>query len=159
MTILPDIDCFEYLELSQKGFAAVTSPVESATARDKQHMPGLNIFGGEFANIHDFFVIGRELGRGKYGIVRLCEERITGELYACKSLKKSLCVTRKDQDGLRNEVVAMELLKCHPDTANIHAILEDQEVISAHPGQPQFSHVVNSIVPLISCHSNQERSG
>ena len=158
MTIPLETDCFEYIELSQKSFAAVTSTVESATARTKQHLPGLNIFGGEFANIHDFFVIGRELGRGKYGIVRICQERVTGELYACKSLKKSLCVTRRDQDGLRNEVVAMELLKCHPDTANVHAILEDQEVISAHPDQPQLSHVANSIVPLIFCHSNRERS-
>ena len=136
MNILLETDCFECLDISQKGSAEVVPTTELATTRDKQHEPGLNIFGGEFANIHDFFDIGRELGRGKYGIVRLCEDRITGELYACKSLKKSRCVTRKDQDGLRNEVVAMELLKCHPDTVKIHAILEDQEVISAHPGQP-----------------------
>ena len=37
----------------------------------------------------DFYTIGKELGRGHFGIVRICERTGTGVQVACKSIDKA----------------------------------------------------------------------
>ena len=39
-------------------------------------------------NIKEKFTLGRELGRGEFGITYLCTDVETGEKFACKSISK-----------------------------------------------------------------------
>ncbi|CAI7747405.1 unnamed protein product [Closterium sp. NIES-53] len=36
--------------------------------------------------LSELYEVGRELGRGHFGVVRLCEDRATGERFACKTI-------------------------------------------------------------------------
>jgi hypothetical protein len=38
--------------------------------------------------LDDYYVLGKELGRGHFGVVRTCEELETGQQLACKSIDK-----------------------------------------------------------------------
>ncbi len=38
--------------------------------------------------VTEVFRMGKVLGKGQFGTTRMCEERATGELYACKSISK-----------------------------------------------------------------------
>ena len=40
------------------------------------------------ANLDQFYDMGHELGRGHFGVVRLCREHTTGVQFACKSIRK-----------------------------------------------------------------------
>jgi serine/threonine protein kinase len=42
-------------------------------------------------DVTDHYEVGRVLGAGHYGTTRIALHKVTGEMYACKSIKKSRC--------------------------------------------------------------------
>ena len=53
------------------------------------------------------YVLGRELGRGEFGITRRCEDAATGEALACKTIRRKRLLLRRagpDADDVRREV-------------------------------------------------------
>lgn len=54
--------------------------------------------------IHDKYILGRELGRGEFGITYLCTDRETKENLACKSISKRKLRTAIDIEDVRREV-------------------------------------------------------
>ena len=61
------------------------------------------VLGRPFESIRSAYTVreDRELGRGNFGVIRVCESRATGEVFAVKSInKKSLEV----RDGGRERV-------------------------------------------------------
>ncbi|KAJ0626304.1 putative protein kinase CAMK-CDPK family [Helianthus annuus] len=60
--------------------------------------------------IEQTYVLGRELGRGEFGVTYLCTDKSTGEVYACKSISKKKLRTRVDVEDVRREV---EIMKRH----------------------------------------------
>ncbi|XP_048108660.1 serine/threonine-protein kinase 17A-like isoform X1 [Alosa alosa] len=66
---------------------------------------------------------GKELGRGKFGVVRRCVEKHTGIEYAAKFVRKR----RKGQDcrgEVIHEVAALELTRACPRVINLHEVYE-----------------------------------
>ncbi|CAI5514452.1 unnamed protein product [Closterium sp. Naga37s-1] len=57
------------------------------------------------------FRLGKELGLGHFGVVRLCEDRRTGEKFACKTVLKSQIATPEAMRELRAEVLIPLLLQ------------------------------------------------
>ncbi|CAI5462356.1 unnamed protein product [Closterium sp. Yama58-4] len=55
----------------------------------------------------ELYEVGRELGRGHFGVVRLCEDRATGERFACKTILLSGVRRRSDLMELRAEVLSL----------------------------------------------------
>ena len=39
-----------------------------------------------WAHLEDVYALDREIGRGHFGVVRVCVEKETGDLFACKSI-------------------------------------------------------------------------
>lgn len=58
--------------------------------------------------ISDKYILGRELGRGEFGITYLCTDRETGEGLACKSISK-----RKLRTAVRFQ--KLKFLHCEPE--------------------------------------------
>lgn len=54
--------------------------------------------------IGDKYTLGRELGRGEFGITFLCTDRETREALACKSISKRKLRTAVDIEDVRREV-------------------------------------------------------
>eukprot|EP01018_Ginkgo_biloba_P031386 Gb_17014 [translate_table: standard] len=68
----------------------------------------------------DYF-LGPELGQGKFGLVRLCRNKVTGEELACKTLPK------KGEENVHKEVEIMQHLSGHPSVVTLRAVYEDAD--------------------------------
>ncbi|XP_049601536.1 serine/threonine kinase 17a like [Syngnathus scovelli] len=71
----------------------------------------------------NYELAAKELGRGKFAVVKKCTEKATGKQYAAKFLRKR----RKGQDcrvDILNEIAALELAKCNPYVVALHEVYE-----------------------------------
>uniref|UniRef100_A0A0D6R1X9 non-specific serine/threonine protein kinase n=1 Tax=Araucaria cunninghamii TaxID=56994 RepID=A0A0D6R1X9_ARACU len=80
-------------------------------------------------NIHDKYVLGRELGRGEFGITYLCTDKETDEQLACKSISKRKLRTAIDIEDVRREVAIMKSLPKHPNIVSLKATYEDDTAV------------------------------
>ena len=87
-----------------------------------------NILSGPFKNVRRRYRLEEEIGRGEFGIIYSCTDVITGEQYACKSIRKSGLKTKLDVEDVQREVQVMERLKGHPAIIGIKATFEDEKV-------------------------------
>ncbi|XP_071327754.1 serine/threonine kinase 17a like [Trachinotus anak] len=68
-------------------------------------------------------LVGKELGRGKFAVVKKCIEKATGKQYAAKFLRKR----RKGEDcrmDILNEIAVLELAKANPYVVALHEVYE-----------------------------------
>ncbi|CAN6440340.1 unnamed protein product [Victoria cruziana] len=79
--------------------------------------------------ITDKYVLGRELGRGEFGITYLCTDRETREALACKSISKRKLRTAIDVEDVRREVAIMGSLPDHPNVVKLRATYEDADAV------------------------------
>ncbi|KAG5253849.1 hypothetical protein OIU77_016963 [Salix suchowensis] len=73
--------------------------------------------------------LGRELGRGEFGVTYLCTDINTGEKFACKSISKKKLRTAVDIDDVRREVEIMKHLPAHPNIVSLKASYEDDSAV------------------------------
>ncbi|KAG7646816.1 putative protein kinase CAMK-CDPK family [Arabidopsis thaliana] len=164
------------------------SPKPKKTNRDRK----LNPFAGDFTRspapirvlkdvipmsnqtqISDKYILGRELGRGEFGITYLCTDRETHEALACKSISKRKLRTAVDIEDVRREVAIMSTLPEHPnvvklkasyeDNENVHLVMElceggelfDRIVARGHYTERAAAAVARTIAEVVMmCHSN-----
>ncbi|NP_001265972.2 Hop-interacting protein THI080 [Solanum lycopersicum] len=79
--------------------------------------------------ISDKYILGRELGRGEFGVTYLCTDRETREALACKSISKKKLRTAVDIEDVRREVAIMSSLPDHPNIVKLRATYEDNEAV------------------------------
>ncbi|KAI3873012.1 hypothetical protein MKX03_024709 [Papaver bracteatum] len=79
--------------------------------------------------ISDKYVLGRELGRGEFGVTYLCTDRETKEALACKSISKKKLRTAIDVEDVRREVSIMSSLPDHMNIVRLKATYEDNEAV------------------------------
>ncbi|XP_057791958.1 calcium-dependent protein kinase 10-like isoform X2 [Salvia miltiorrhiza] len=79
--------------------------------------------------ISDKYVLGRELGRGEFGVTYLCTDRETREALACKSISKKKLRTAVDVEDVRREVAIMSSLPEHANIVKMRAAYEDSEAV------------------------------
>ncbi|ESQ34907.1 hypothetical protein EUTSA_v10007293mg [Eutrema salsugineum] len=123
--------------------------------------------------ISDKYILGRELGRGEFGITYLCTDRETHEALACKSISKRKLRTAVDIEDVRREVAIMSTLPEHPnvvklkatyeDNENVHLVMElceggelfDRIVARGHYTERAAAAVARTIAEVVMmCHSN-----
>lgn len=75
------------------------------------------------------YELGRELGRGEFGITYLCTDRETGEVLACKSISKKKLRTNIDIEDVRREVEIMKHLPEHPNIVTLRNTYEDDNAV------------------------------
>ncbi|KAL7595342.1 hypothetical protein Lser_V15G28415 [Lactuca serriola] len=73
--------------------------------------------------------LGRELGRGEFGVTYLCTDLGTGERLACKSISKRKLRTTVDIDDVRREVEIMKHLPKHPNIVTMRDTYEDNDAV------------------------------
>lgn len=82
--------------------------------------------GGDISERYD---LGRELGRGEFGITYLCTDVSTGEKFACKSISKKKLRTAVDIDDVRREVEIMKHLHNHQNIVSLKDTYEDEDAV------------------------------
>ncbi|XP_042484114.1 calcium-dependent protein kinase 8-like [Macadamia integrifolia] len=75
------------------------------------------------------YELGRELGRGEFGITFLCTDKTTGEAFACKSISKKKLRTAVDIEDVRREVEIMKHLPPHPNIVSLKDTYEDDKAV------------------------------
>lgn len=75
------------------------------------------------------YELGRELGRGEFGVTYLCTDKTSGEVYACKSISKKKLRTRVDIEDVKREVEIMKHLPKHPNIVTLKATYEDDSAV------------------------------
>ncbi|KAF5202005.1 Serine/threonine-protein kinase PEPKR2 [Thalictrum thalictroides] len=66
------------------------------------------------------YVLGDEIGKGRFGSVKLCKSKVNGAEFACKTL-------RKGEETVHREVEIMQHLSGHPGVVTLQAVYEDPE--------------------------------
>ncbi|XP_071685638.1 calcium-dependent protein kinase 29-like isoform X2 [Rutidosis leptorrhynchoides] len=85
-----------------------------------------SILGKEYVDVKDTYYIGKELGRGQFGVTYLCTEKATGMKYACKSISKRKLVTKKDMEDVRREILMLQHLTAQPNIVEFKGAYEDE---------------------------------
>ncbi|XP_036389896.1 serine/threonine-protein kinase 17A-like [Megalops cyprinoides] len=76
----------------------------------------------------NYDLVGKELGRGKFAVVKKCIEKATGKEHAAKFLRKR----RKGEDcrmDIIHEIAVLESAKSNPFVVSLHEVYEDTSEI------------------------------
>ncbi|KNA14653.1 hypothetical protein SOVF_105100 isoform A [Spinacia oleracea] len=80
-------------------------------------------------NIEENYELGRELGRGEFGITYLCTDKATAEVFACKKISKKKLRTAIDIEDVRREVEIMKHMPKHPNIVTLKDTFEDDYAV------------------------------
>ncbi|KAL3352568.1 hypothetical protein AABB24_020521 [Solanum stoloniferum] len=87
------------------------------------------ILGKAFEDVKAHYTLGKELGRGQFGVTFLCTEIATGHQYACKSISKKKLVTKSDKADMRREIQIMQHLSGQPNIVAFKGAYEDKNSV------------------------------
>ncbi|PNX91157.1 calcium-dependent protein kinase 21-like protein, partial [Trifolium pratense] len=100
-------------------------PSASENVRTVQK-PDTTILGKPFEDIKKFYTLGKELGRGQFGITYFCTENSTGLNYACKSILKRKLVSKADREDIKREIQILQHLSGQPNIVEFKGAYEDR---------------------------------
>ncbi|KEH23660.1 calmodulin-domain kinase CDPK protein [Medicago truncatula] len=75
------------------------------------------------------YELGRELGRGEFGVTYLCTDKETREELACKSISKKKLRTAIDIEDVRREVEIMRHMPKHNNIVTLKDTYEDDNAV------------------------------
>ncbi|AQK99846.1 Putative calcium-dependent protein kinase family protein [Zea mays] len=78
----------------------------SAPTPTKPPAPIGPVLGRPMEDVRSIYTVGKELGRGQFGVTSLCTHKATGERFACKTIAKRKLSTKEDVEDVRREVIA-----------------------------------------------------
>ncbi|CAH9072836.1 unnamed protein product [Cuscuta epithymum] len=99
---------------------------------NKKHQQLVVLKNPTWHNIHEKYWIdhSREVGRGGWGVVRVCIDLDSGEELACKSMVKAKLVQNdEDVECLRREIAILYHLQNCPNVVTIKGAFEDDDQI------------------------------
>ncbi|EEF51085.1 calcium-dependent protein kinase, putative [Ricinus communis] len=79
----------------------------------------------EISNLKDRYILGEQLGWGRFGVIRACRDKVTGDVLACKSIAKDRLITLDDVRSVKLEIEIMTRLFGHPNVVNLEAVYEE----------------------------------
>lgn len=130
------------------------------------------VLGRPMEDVKKTYSIGKELGRGQFGITHLCTHKITGEQFACKTIAKRKLSNKEDIEDVRREVQIMhhltgqanivELKGTFEDKHSVHLVMElcgggelfDRIIAKGHYTERAAADLIRTIVQIVhTCHS------
>nr|GLL28763.1 calcium-dependent protein kinase-like [Ipomoea trifida] len=88
-----------------------------------------NILGKPFEDIKAHYSLGKELGRGQFGVTYLCTEISTRRPYACKSILKRKLVSKNDKEDIKREIQIMQHMSGQPNIVEFKGAFEDRQSV------------------------------
>lgn len=130
------------------------------------------VLGRPMEEVRATYTIGKELGRGQFGVTHLCTDKSTGEVFACKTIAKRKLVNKEDVEDVRREVQIMhhltgqpnivELKGAYEDKQSVHLVMElcaggelfDRIIAKGHYTERGAASLLRVIVQIVhTCHS------
>ncbi|XP_059664752.1 calcium-dependent protein kinase 19-like isoform X2 [Cornus florida] len=150
--------------------AGVQRKKPAPSSKPVVHRPD-TILGKPFEDIKSFYTIGKELGRGQFGVTYLCTENSTGQQYACKSISKRKLVSKNDREDMKREIQIMQHLTgqanivefkgAYEDRQSVHLVMElcaggelfDRIIAKGHYSERAAASICRAIVNVVHvCH-------
>jgi calcium-dependent protein kinase len=110
---------------SEEGSTNAPQP-SSAAAGGKPAAAVGTVLGRPMEDVRATFSVGKELGRGQFGVTHLCTHKASGEKLACKTIAKRKLASREDVDDVRREVQIMHHLSGQPNVVGLRSAYEDK---------------------------------
>nr|VDD19016.1 unnamed protein product [Brassica oleracea] len=130
------------------------------------------VLGRPMEDVKSSYSLGKELGRGQFGVTHLCTQKATGQQFACKTIAKRKLVNKEDIEDVRREVQIMhhmtgqpnivELKGAYEDKHSVHLVMElcaggelfDRIIAKGHYSERGAASLLRTIVQIIhTCHS------
>ncbi|CAI5501422.1 unnamed protein product [Closterium sp. Naga37s-1] len=106
------------------------SLLEKISAGGKSAKPTDFVLRMPYEDIKARYSLGKkEIGEGRFGSIRTCLERSSGNFYACKTISKKIIETHEEAEDVRREVLFLATLKGHPYIVTLKEALEDKTAI------------------------------
>ncbi|KAI4305912.1 hypothetical protein L6164_029240 [Bauhinia variegata] len=149
-------------------------PKPSTSTSTKNTKPGAvgPVLGRPMEDVKATYSIGKELGRGQFGVTHLCTHKATGQQYACKTIAKRKLANKEDIEDVRREVQIMhhlagqanivELKGAYEDKQSVHLVMElchggelfDRIISKGHYTERGAALLLRTIVQIVhTCHS------
>lgn len=149
-------------------------PPPSATTKNTNNKQSPNgpVLGRPMEDVRATYNIGKELGRGQFGVTHLCTNKITNETFACKTIAKRKLTNKEDIEDVRREVQIMhhltgqpnivELKGAYEDKQSVHLVMElcaggelfDRIIAKGHYTERAAASLLRVIVQIVhTCHS------
>ncbi|KAH7560773.1 hypothetical protein JRO89_XS10G0097800 [Xanthoceras sorbifolium] len=157
---------------SQPKIAPASPGPNAASSKPKPAGPIGPVLGRPMEDVKSVYTIGKELGRGQFGITHLCTNKATGEQFACKTIAKRKLVNKEDIEDVRREVQIMhhltgqpnivELKGAYEDKQSVHLVMElcaggelfDRIIAKGHYTERAAASLLRTIVQIVhTCHS------
>ncbi|KAG5076557.1 hypothetical protein JHK82_055252 [Glycine max] len=87
------------------------------------------VLGRPMEDVRATYTIGKELGRGQFGVTHLCTNKATGQQFACKTIAKRKLVNKEDIEDVRREVQIMHHLSGQPNIVELKGAYEDKQSV------------------------------
>ncbi|PKU87938.1 Calcium-dependent protein kinase 17 [Dendrobium catenatum] len=148
------------------------SPNPPPTMKPPKLAPIGPVLGRPMEDVRSTYSIGKELGRGQFGITHLCTHKFTGQQFACKTIAKRKLVNAEDIEDVRREVQIMhhltgqpnivELKGAYEDKHSVHLVMElcaggelfDRIIAKGHYTERAAAALLRTIVQIVhTCHS------
>ncbi|XP_057801100.1 calcium-dependent protein kinase 14-like [Salvia miltiorrhiza] len=88
-----------------------------------------SVLGRPMEDINELYEVGKELGRGQFGVTHLCTHKQTGEQFACKTIAKRKLANKEDVEDVRREVQIMYHLTGQPNIVDLKGAYEDKHSV------------------------------
>ncbi|KAK4419634.1 Calcium-dependent protein kinase [Sesamum alatum] len=130
------------------------------------------VLGRPMEDVRATYTMGKELGRGQFGVTHLCTHKHTGEQFACKTIAKRKLANKEDIEDVRREVQIMHHLTGQPnvvelkgafeDKHSVHLVMElcaggelfDRIIARGHYTERAAASLLRTIVQIVhTCHS------
>jgi calcium-dependent protein kinase len=87
------------------------------------------VLGRPMEDVRGTYNLGKELGRGQFGVTHLCTHKATGEKLACKTISKRKLSSKEDTEDVRREVQIMYHLSGQPNIVELKGVYEDKQAV------------------------------
>ncbi|KAF8751299.1 hypothetical protein HU200_012177 [Digitaria exilis] len=111
------------------GVVSTTTTTTSAPTPTKPPAPIGPVLGRPMEDVRSIYTVGKELGRGQFGVTSLCTHKATGERFACKTIAKRKLSTKEDVEDVRREVQIMYHLAGQPNIVELKGAYEDKQSV------------------------------
>lgn len=87
------------------------------------------VLGKPYEDVRSLYTLGKELGRGQFGVTHLCVEIATGHSYACKSISKRKLLNKNDKEDIKREIQIMQHLSGQTSIVEFKGAYEDKHSV------------------------------
>ncbi|CAL0335104.1 unnamed protein product [Lupinus luteus] len=126
-------------------------PPSASPPPSKQSKPATigPVLGRPMEDVRATYTMGKELGRGQFGVTHLCIHKVTGQHFACKTIAKRKLVNKEDIEDVRREVQIMHHLTGQPNIVELKGAYEDKQSVHLVMELCAGASLLRSIVQIV----------